>query len=576
MTEPTTTDVEHLAADWLAGDPDPITRTELRALLDRGDRDELDERFAGSLEFGTAGLRGVVGAGPMRMNRAVVIRTTRGLVDHLLATVPDARERPVVVGFDARTDSEQFARDAVGVLLAAGLPVSWFPEPTPTPVVAFAGLERQASATIVVTASHNPPEYNGYKVYAGNGAQIVPPTDTAIADAIAAVGPAASVPRVEMFGDVEVEQLGTFARRRYLEAIEAARPDIDAPRDLDVVYTPLHGVGGRTVLDALRRAGYTRVHPVEEQFAPDGAFPTVAFPNPEEPGALDLAVATADRVGAELILANDPDADRLAAVVPARDGGWRPLTGNQIGILLADHLLTHDRGGDGQAMVLSSIVSSPMLADVATHHGAHHEPTLTGFKWICNAAMDLEARDGRRFVFGYEEALGYSVGTTVRDKDGISAAVVFADLVAQLRADGASVLDRLTALYRRHGLWVSHQHSVVRPGSEGLAEIAAAMQRIGERTPDALAGRRVTGVTDFRRGGGVRPRWLAETPLVALDLAGASRVLIRPSGTEPKLKLYVDLRADLADGEDLAAAEERLLAEADAVATELVTFVGIA
>lgn len=567
--------VRELARAWLAGDPDPTTREELQGLLDADDVDELAERFAGTLEFGTAGLRGVVGAGPMRMNRAVVIRTTRGLADHILATVPDADDRPVVVGFDARTDSERFARDTVGVLLAAGLPVSWFDEPAPTPLVAFAGKELRASATIVITASHNPPEYNGYKVYADNGAQIVPPTDQRIAAAIEAVGPAAEVPLVGEFTDDDVETLGTFARRRYLDAIEAARPAIQAPRDLGVVYTPLHGVGGRVVVEAFDRAGYADLTVVDEQFTPDGAFPTVRFPNPEEPGALDLAIATAERVGAELIVANDPDADRLAAVVPTPDGGWQPLTGNQIGVLLGDHLLTHDQGGEGQAIVLSSIVSSPMLATVAAAHGARYEPTLTGFKWICNAAMDLEDADRVRFVFGYEEALGYSVGTVVRDKDGISAAVVFANMVAELRAEGRSVLDELTELYRRHGLWVSHQKSVVRPGSEGLAEIAAAMERIGERVPDALAGTAVTGATDFRTGAEDRPRWLAETPLVALDLAGGSRVLIRPSGTEPKLKIYVDLRDDLAEGETLLAEERRLLADAAAIADDLATFVGL-
>ncbi|MBW3621350.1 MAG: phospho-sugar mutase, partial [Actinobacteria bacterium] len=376
------TTLRQLAREWIAGDPDPVTRDELSALLDADDRDELAERFAGELEFGTAGIRGVVGAGPMRMNRAVVIRTTRGLADHLRATVADLDERPVVVGFDARHDSERFARDTVGVLLAAGIAVSWFPDPAPTPLVAFAGRGLDAAATIVVTASHNPPAYNGYKVYAGNGAQIVPPTDERIADAISRVGPAAEVPRQEDFDDTVVEELGRFARRRYLEAIAGARPPADVPRDLPIAYTPLHGVGGALTVAALTAAGYRAVTVVEEQFTPDGDFPTVPFPNPEEPGALDLAIATADRAGAELVLANDPDADRLAAAVPDRSGGWRPLTGNQLGVLLGDHLLRAD-GASGDRLVVSSIVSSPMMAAVAEHHGARYEATLTGFKWIC-------------------------------------------------------------------------------------------------------------------------------------------------------------------------------------------------
>jgi phosphomannomutase len=569
------TTVRELARDWIAGDPDPVTRQELQRLVDEGDVAQLSERFSGVLDFGTAGLRGVVGAGPMRMNRAVVIATTRGLADHLLATESDARSRPVVVGFDARQDSERFARETVGVLLAAGLRVSWFPEPTPTPVVAFAGRELGATASIVITASHNPPEYNGYKVYASNGAQIVPPTDERIAAAIAAVGPASEVPRVTSFSQADVEELGTFARRRYQDAIAAARPRIDVARDLAIAYTPLHGVGGRYVTEAFSRAGYGRLYVVEDQFAPDGAFPTVRFPNPEEPGALDLAVATAERTGAGLILANDPDADRLAAVVPV-DGGWRPLTGNQIGILLADHLLANDEGRGGQPIVLSSIVSSPMLASVAAAYDARYEPTLTGFKWICNAALALERSEGVRFVFGYEEALGYTIGTVVRDKDGISAAVAFADLVASLAAEGATVIDRLSALSRRHGLWVSHQKSIVAPGSDGLVRIDAAMRRIGTTVPDELAGHTVTAATDYRQGAERRPRWLPATPLVELDLDQGSRVLMRPSGTEPKLKIYVDLRDELVETGMFEPEEQRLLEDATAIADDLARFVGLA
>lgn len=561
-----------LATDWIAGDPDPGTRAELQALVDAEDVETLRERVDGSLQFGTAGLRGVVGAGPLRMNRAVVIRTTKGLADHLRDTVDDLDERVVVVGFDARHDSRRFAADTVGVLAATGIRVRLFTQPTPTPVVAYAARALGAAAAVVVTASHNPPEYNGYKVYGPNAAQIVPPTDQRIAEAIAAAPPADDVDRVEapLQSDL-VEPVGDDVLERYLAEVDDHRTPPDDPGDLRIVYTPLHGVAWRPLRRAFERAGYGDVHVVEEQAEPDPAFPTVRFPNPEEEGALDLAVAAARDVDADLVLASDPDGDRLAVAVP-HDGAWRLLTGNQLGVLLGDDVLA--QGSGDERMVLSSIVSSPMLRDVAAAHGVRYEATLTGFKWIWNAALDLERDEGLRYVFGYEEALGYSVGPTVRDKDGISAALAFADLTARLKAEGRTVMDELADLYRRHGLWTSIQHSVTRPGSEGQAEIAAAMQRIGHEQPSALGGREVLVVTDYRRDEDARPRWLPATPLVSLELAGGSRVLIRPSGTEPKCKIYVDLRADLAR-DDVWEREAQLRDEAQGIGEELASFVGL-
>jgi len=324
----------------------------------------------------------------------------------------------------------------------------------------------------------------------------------------------------------------------------------------------------------MERFGYHDFHIVPAQAVPDGRFPTVSFPNPEEPGALDLSIELADAIEADIILANDPDADRLAVVVRRADRGWQPLTGNQIGALLGDYLL-ESAAPTPEPLAISSIVSSPMLASVATEHGAAYHQTLTGFKWICNAALDLETQGAGVFRFGYEEALGYSVDRIVRDKDGISAAVLFADLAAGCGAGGRTVLDRLSDLYREHGLWVSVQKSIIREGAEGRAEIDAAMARLGAAPPPTLTGYRVHGVEDFRTGAESRPRWLPDSNLIILDLGDGSRALMRPSGTEPKLKIYVDLRVSLLPGGDPAAEEPAALETAGAIAEALANHVGL-
>jgi phosphomannomutase len=502
------------------------------------------------------------------MNRAMVIRASRGLADHLLATVPEDRG-PVAVGRDARLSSAVFMEDVVAVLVAAGLQVVFFPEPAPTPLVAYAARHLGAVSAVVVTASHNPPADNGYKVYAENSAQIVPPADREIAAAITAVGPAIDVPRTEIVGNRAVEVPADLFDD-YLREVASTMPPVTGDRSLSIVYTAMHGVGGRFVLEALERFGFSNVHPVAVQLEPDGRFPTVAFPNPEEQGAMDRAHELAVSIDAELVIANDPDTDRLAVSLVEPDGGYCQLTGNQIGVLLGEFLLQHDELD--QPIVLNSIVSSPMLASMAEHHRATYDQTLTGFKWIWNAALDIEAEGPDRFVFGYEEALGYSVGQAVRDKDGISAAVVFADLVAACEATGITVWERLAGLYRKHGLWASLQKSIVRPGEAGAAEIASAMDLLGRERPTALGGKPVTTVTDYRTGSEDRPRYLAAASLVELGLGSAGRVLVRPSGTEPKLKIYVDLRADLAPDEDVWAAEADLLGTAAEAAEEVAAF----
>ena len=552
------------ARDWIAGDPDPVTSAELQGIADAGDEAALRSLME-PLAFGTAGIRGEVGAGPGRMNRAVVIRTTRGLADHLQARGDHGRL--VMVGYDGRIDSHRFAEDAVAVLRGAGFSVRWFKGTTPTPLVAHAANRAGAAAAVVITASHNPPRDNGYKVYDANGAQIVPPVDADIAAAITATGPAAVVPRVDRF-DPEAT---TAVEDAYVADVLSFRGVEPPPALVPIVYTALHGVGGPLAMRLLAEAGHHRVTAVAEQFAPDGTFPTLAFPNPEEPGALDRAEALATATAAQLVLANDPDGDRLGVAVPEADG-WRSLTGNEIGVLLADFVL--ERVSGPRRLVVTSIVSTPMLAAVAAHHGAAHATTLPGVKWICNAALDLEAT-GRRFVFGFEEALGFTVGPVVRDKDGMSAAVWFADLTATCAAAGETVLDCLARLFVRDGLWVSHPVSVRRDGLGGLAAIDAAMVRLAADPPDRVGGLAVDAMTDYSVGAADRPRWLAATPLVELSLADGSRVLVRPSGTEPKLKIYADVHVGVPSVDAVPAARMAALAAAERIAADVVAMLGL-
>jgi phosphomannomutase len=540
-------DLHGIGRAWIGGDPDPVTRQELSAALDRDDPVELADLLGRGLGFGTAGLRGRVGPGPNRMNRAVVIRTTRALAEHVLDTVLDGASRGVIVGFDARPDSERFAHDVVAVLHAAGLHVAWFPDPVPTPLVAWAAHDRHAAGAVVVTASHNPPADNGYKVYDQHGVQITSPTDRQIAERIARVGPAADVLGVGQDPTIGTEQLGPDAMAAYLDAIRSVRPEVPADRSIPLVFTPLHGVGGALAERALHDAGFTAVHRVAAQWEPDGTFPTVAFPNPEEPGALDLATATADRIGARTVLATDPDGDRLAIALK-RDDAWVRLTGDQVGCLLAHHLLSTTAAV--RPLVVSSIVSSARLDEVAAHHGARREVTLTGFKWIWRVGRELV---DHTFVLGYEEALGYSIGEVVRDKDGIAAAVVLADLVAMLAARGQTLWDALAALDEVTGRWANVQVSVVQAGLDGPTRIADAVRRAAQEPPRTVGPRSIVEVEDLSVGADDRPAWLPADTVVVWHLDGGGRVLVRPSGTEPKLKLYVDLR--LRDGEDASVAE---------------------
>jgi phosphomannomutase len=546
------------AAAHIDGDPDPETRKELADLLARADRDpkalaDLEDRFQGPLEFGTAGLRGLIGGGESRMNRAVVIRTTLGLVDYVLDRIPDARARGIVIGRDARRMSDVFQADAAAVALARGVRVHFIGEPLPTPVTAFAVKELGAAAGVMVTASHNPPAYNGYKVYWENGAQIVPPHDRGIAERIASVPSAREVPRASLDEEMKKGNLVDATRvvERYLDRLARLRFAPEAPvADLSIAYSALHGVGERTFRNAMHQRGFVKLVSVPEQAEPHAAFPTVSFPNPEEPGALDRVLRLAKEHGSDLVLVNDPDADRLgAAVKDARTGTHVVLSGNEIGALLGHHLLTQDTSSGDRRLVISTIVSSQILRRMAEALGAHYEETLTGFKWIANDALALEAKEGLRFVFGFEEALGYTVGTIVRDKDGVSAALVLAEYAASLKAKNETLLDALEEIRRRFGRFVTKQKSITLLGKEGVEAIRRTMERLRAAPPTSLAGIEITSVWDLStqtktHANGVvekMERWSGD--VLIFELAQGGRVAVRPSGTEPKIKFYFEVAA---------------------------------
>ena len=514
------------AKAWLAEDPDTETRAELAKLIDAEDTAELTARFNGTLQFGTAGLRGELGAGPMRMNRAVVIRAAAGLAAYLKAK--GETDGLVVIGYDARHKSTDFARDTAAVMTGAGLRAAVLPHPLPTPVLAYAIRHLGAVAGVEVTASHNPPRDNGYKVYLGDGSQIVPPADAEIAAEIDAIHALADVPRP----DSGWETLDHTVLDAYLARTDAVLAP-DSPRTARTVYTAMHGVGKDTLLAAFARAGFPAPVLVAEQAEPDPDFPTVAFPNPEEPGAMDLAFAKARETEPDLIIANDPDADRCAVAV--KDGAdWRMLRGDEVGALLAQHLVK----GGARGTFAESIVSSSLLGRIAEKADLPYEETLTGFKWIARV-------EGLRY--GYEEALGYCVDPEgVRDKDGITAALLITELASELKSRNRTLLDLLDDIAVEYGLHATDQLSV---RVEDLSLIANAMRRLREQPPTRLAGLAITKAEDLTKGTDKLP----PTDGLRYTLEGA-RVIVRPSGTEPKLKCYLEVVVPVGTRDDLPAA----------------------
>ncbi|WP_149547316.1 phospho-sugar mutase [Streptomyces marokkonensis] len=535
------------AQAWLAEDPDPDTREELARLIDAGDHAELTARFSGTLQFGTAGLRGELGAGPLRMNRSVVIRAAAGLAAYLKKQ--GHTDGLVVIGYDARHKSQTFAQDTAAVMTGAGLRAAVLNRPLPTPVLAFAIRHLGAVAGVEVTASHNPPRDNGYKVYLGDGSQIVPPADAEIAAEIDAVASLTTVPRpTEGWETLDDTVLDAYLARTTHVLAE------NSPRTARTVYTAMHGVGKDTLLAAFERAGFPAPALVTEQADPDPEFPTVAFPNPEEPGAMDLAFAKARETGPDLVIANDPDADRCAAAV--WDGAdWRMLRGDEVGALLAAHLVR--RGATGT--FAESIVSSSLLGRIAEKAGLPYEETLTGFKWIARV-------EGLRY--GYEEALGYCVDPDgVRDKDGITAALLLTELASELKEDGRTLLDLLDDLAVEHGLHATDQLSV---RVKDLGLIASAMRRLREQPPTELAGLRVTRAEDLTEG----TEKLPPTDGLRYTLEGA-RVIVRPSGTEPKLKCYLEVVVPVAARAGLPEARTRATALLGRIKQDLSEAAGI-
>lgn len=517
---------------WIGHDPDPADREELEGLVRAAESDdsdarmELERRFDGQLTFGTAGLRGQMGAGPQRMNTAVVTTATAGLCTVLATDLPEGFH--VVIGFDARHRSNSFAETAAAVVVAAGGRASLMPRELPTPMLAFAVQHLDADAGIMVTASHNPAADNGYKVYTGSrisdagGAQIVPPMDKRIFDAILATGPANEVPSADEGWDIIEESLID-------DYVTEASGLVSEPgdKDLNIVMTAMHGVGATTAAAAFSAAGFKNVTLVPEQEEANPDFPTVAFPNPEEDGALDLSIAQAKRSDADIIVALDPDADRCSIAIPdpSSNSGWRQLTGDQVGALLGDSMASKHEGHP-DAVVARSIVSSSLLSAIADAHGVTAEETLTGFKWISRA---------QGLVFGYEEAIGYCVNPDkVRDKDGITAGIVACDLAMHLRASGRSLDDRLDELALKHGL---HVTAPLTFRVNDLSLITEGMSRLRANPPEMLAGAPITEWDDLADG------WngLPPTEGVRMVTDQADRVIVRPSGTEPKLKCYLQV-----------------------------------
>ena len=530
------------ARAWVDDDPDAATRAELAHIIreaEGGDASaaaDLAERFSGFLEFGTAGLRGALGAGPARMNQVVVLRAAAGFTTYLQEKL-GKRDVTVVIGFDARHNSDVFARDTAAVVTAAGGRALVLPKPLPTPTLAFAIRHLAADAGVMVTASHNPPQDNGYKVYLGDGSQIVPPADREISTKIDTFPTAQSVPQAQDGWTV----LDDDVQDSYIDAaVKVISPE--SARELSVVHTALHGVGSETFLRAFERAGFPPVRPVRSQQQPDPLFPTVAFPNPEEPGAIDAALSLAHQLNPDIVIASDPDADRCAVAVKdptfatASDpSGWRMLRGDEVGTLLGYRAVRAIASGQlhgvdgGRGVVANSIVSSRQLGAIARAAGVEHRETLTGFKWIARVP-DI--------AYGYEEALGYAVAPNVaRDKDGITAALAMCELAAELKRQGSSVIELLDELAAEHGVFVTDSFSI---RVSDLAQMPALMARLRQQPPTQIAGREVTEFTDLAADRATGSDALPPTDGLRFVLSDETRIIVRPSGTEPKVKVYLE------------------------------------
>ena len=527
-----------IANKWLINDPDQTTKVETEKLISDGDI-QLIQRFTNCLVFGTAGMRGVRGAGPMRMNRVMVRVVATAIAQELLSD--NERDEPplVVVGYDARHKSQIFAQDTVRVLAAHGVSSLIFPRPAPTPVLAYTSLSKKAKAGIMVTASHNPAADSGYKVYWEDGAQIVSPIDLKIAQRIDFKNP----PSEEALADYEDANILKDDNGSIQKYVDFASSSVspESKREIKQIYTPLHGVGKEVFVDVFQKAGFENPTVVKSQAEPDPDFPTVSFPNPEEEGALDLAIELAVEKNADLVLANDPDADRLAVVVHHKDN-WCRLNGNEIGVLLAEHILSKGQGED--RLVVTTVVSSRLLSKIADFHKVKYAETLTGFKWIVRPGLEDK---NSRFVFGYEEALGFALGDSVRDKDGITSALAFAELAAELKAEDKTVMDLLDELWNRHGV---HKTALFTKRLDAETDISADFMSPWRTSPPERIGEFVVieSIDLLTPESG-----LPATDALVFNILNG-RIVIRPSGTEPMVKAYVEVTESVING-DIRSAE---------------------
>lgn len=584
------TDLFAKAAAFANDDPDPETRRVIEDAVAEQDIPLLKALFGAPLTFGTAGLRGLLGAGPGRMNQSVVERTTAGLCRHLLQLRDElattARQPSLCVGFDARHGSLPFAQAATAVARGYGFSVHLFSKPGPTPLLAFAVRHHRSWAGIMITASHNPPAYNGYKVYNSRGAQIAPPDDALISAQIEAVPSVRQLKRLTQQANPQdgpplpVLPIASSTEEAYLKAINDAIPAIEPHAPLQIAYTPLHGVGGALCSRALTSMEGVTLHPVPSQQAPDPDFPTTPFPNPEETGAMDAVLAVGEQAQADLAFANDPDGDRLAVAARGADGQLKVFNGNELGVLLIDFLLSHHAPAAAAPLICHSVVSTPAARKTAEAHGATVRETLSGFKWIFNTVLEMEA-NGFCGVFSFEEALGYAVGSNVRDKDGISAAMAVSAMASECKVRQQTLWEYLESVAQRDGCFVSMQHAETRTGADGARAIMNAVDALRDTSCRRFGGLAIASVTDLKRrvitlaDGTTREPLLPVSNLILIQLGLNHRICVRPSGTEPKLKMYFDASAIIQPGEDYAAVRARELCQLELIRRDLLCAMGL-
>ncbi len=560
MSTPSKDELKLRASQWLEIDNTPAHQHQIQQWLNEASWTELSEYFSTRLQFGTAGLRGTVGPGPNRMNRGLVQQTALGIAHHVSN---QGLHKTAIIGFDARIDSRQFAQDVADVLSHEGFEVYLFTEPVPTPLVAYGVLWLKTTVGVVITASHNPAPDNGFKVYWKNGAQIIPPTDRDIANAINNIA-TQTVHQTHISNTAHPEPPSALMDA-YFNAIQTLR--VTQTTGAHFVYTPMHGVGGFAVQRALDEAGHQwRVVP--EQAEPDGKFPTTRFPNPEEPDALHYAILEAERSPTDAILANDPDADRLAVALPSSDGTWIRLTGDQVGLIFA-HYFSETTELSEQSLFANTIVSSSLLRKMANTLGVQYTHTLTGFKWLANAGMKHFDKTGHPLLLGYEEALGYSLGGVVQDKDGVSALLLMADAISHYHSQGKTLWDVLDDIALRHGLSVSSQHSIKKPGLSGATEINAIMNQLRHSPPTKIVGSLVIQREDYLalERCHIQDTTIKRSPIddmpssnvLVFWLENQDRIIVRPSGTEPKIKFYFEATCTIQNRTDIAKSKTALL-----------------